>query len=1177
MRAKRLSAGAATKTVAVITVAFLIVGGLMVAPAWAADPTASAPDLATASDSGNGYPGTDTTADNITNDDTPTFQGTVTGTVDQLTRVRIYRTTVSGNEVIAEDLSLEQDGTNAYKYEAQVTVPLIEGAHTVFARASKGLTDYDPSTNLSITIDKTAPPAPAAPDLNTNSDSGNSNTDNITKDNTPTLDGTIKKADGTVEPNAKVELLGGPSTLSSYPDGTGSYSFTPSSNLADGKYDFTVKVTDLAGNASRGSAATSVTIDTSIEPPTIKLADSSDTGTKLDNKTTDDTPTLEGTAEDKSTVAVVITGCSKDPITLTTTAVKGATDNTGKWSVTVPDTKRLAGMCNIVATSTDAAGNSGTSMTLPLTVGAGLVASVPSLTDASDKGWDPADNVTNDRQPTIEGTTSEAASVTIKIDGVEVAQRESAQDANGNYVYRWTPSFELLNKTYEITATATKTNSANDVEKSPESGKLMLTIDTVAPLTPSSPDMTSDSGDANDNYTSDRKPIFQGSASGEKGYRASLMIRDAGQKVVAQGLHTDTDSDGSSYEITPSYPTTGLGDGAYTAAAQIEDRAGNKSAASAPLSITIDGTNPDVPGDLRLDATTNSGATNDNVTTHTEPIIVGKAENGATVTLTARRDDGTAVITASGQATTNGFSIKLPALPYGGYQVTAMATDKAGNQSGTSTALALSIMDPRDVVGPPTVGGTNPKSPSTSETPRVWGAALAGTTVKIYNDAGCTTAGRMGSGSASDFNDPAKGIQVTVPANSETTFHATATDAEGNESRCSAGFKYIEDSIKPTKPAAPELRDASDTGVSASDNLTNDTTPTFIGETETGSTVTVLVNGITKGTQRNTDTTYSVTTTELSDGEHSITVNVTDAAGNVSDTSDPLTVTIDTDPPATTLESAPGGTTTTDSATFTFSGSDAAGFSCSLDAATFSACSSPITYSNLADGSHTFQVRAHDAAGNPDPTPARHSWTQDTGDPDVRTLTLAPARDKVRYGRSVVLSGMLSSTGTACTVDGTSIEIRRLSGEDGEFTTVGVATSNADGAFEFGVTPSANSEYIAIAAGEGDCAQATSPVVDVSVASDVVADASATNVRRGSKVKISGIVRPAHPNSTVKLQRRRSGRWVTIGTDELDGASAFSFTKKVRWDGERLFRVTWPSADDDHVSGSSKRIEIRSR
>jgi PKD repeat protein len=86
-------------------------------------------------------------------------------------------------------------------------------------------------------------------------------------------------------------------------------------------------------------------------------------------------------------------------------------------------------------------------------------------------------------------------------------------------------------------------------------------------------------------------------------------------------------------------------------------------------------------------------------------------------------------------------------------------------------------------------------------------------------------------------------------------------------------------------------------------------------------------------------------------------------------------VVADTTPPETTITSGPSGTTSSTSGTFEFTASEPSTFECSLDTATFTACSSPTSYSGLGDGSHTFRVRAIDAAGNTDPTPAERTWT----------------------------------------------------------------------------------------------------------------------------------------------------------------------------------------------------------
>jgi hypothetical protein len=79
-------------------------------------------------------------------------------------------------------------------------------------------------------------------------------------------------------------------------------------------------------------------------------------------------------------------------------------------------------------------------------------------------------------------------------------------------------------------------------------------------------------------------------------------------------------------------------------------------------------------------------------------------------------------------------------------------------------------------------------------------------------------------------------------------------------------------------------------------------------------------------------------------------------------------------PPNTTITGGPTGPIN-QAPTFTFTSSEPGStFACRVDDADFSACSSPRTPAALADGSHTFEVRATDAAGNADPTPAVREW-----------------------------------------------------------------------------------------------------------------------------------------------------------------------------------------------------------
>jgi hypothetical protein len=84
----------------------------------------------------------------------------------------------------------------------------------------------------------------------------------------------------------------------------------------------------------------------------------------------------------------------------------------------------------------------------------------------------------------------------------------------------------------------------------------------------------------------------------------------------------------------------------------------------------------------------------------------------------------------------------------------------------------------------------------------------------------------------------------------------------------------------------------------------------------------------------------------------------------------------DTTAPETAIDSGPSGTVSSASASFGFSSSETGStFQCSLDGAAFASCTSPKDYTGLSEGSHTFEVKATDAAGNTDTTPASRSWT----------------------------------------------------------------------------------------------------------------------------------------------------------------------------------------------------------
>src|SRR5204863_480738 len=101
------------------------------------------------------------------------------------------------------------------------------------------------------------------------------------------------------------------------------------------------------------------------------------------------------------------------------------------------------------------------------------------------------------------------------------------------------------------------------------------------------------------------------------------------------------------------------------------------------------------------------------------------------------------------------------------------------------------------------------------------------------------------------------------------------------------------------------------------------------------------------------------------------------------------TWTIDTAAPTATITASPTNPSNNANPSFSFSSEAGASFTCALDGAAFASCASPTSYASVADGSHTFQVKATDAAGNTG-TAASYTWTVDTAAP-VASITASPA------------------------------------------------------------------------------------------------------------------------------------------------------------------------------------------
>jgi hypothetical protein len=209
----------------------------------------------------------------------------------------------------------------------------------------------------------------------------------------------------------------------------------------------------------------------------------------------------------------------------------------------------------------------------------------------------------------------------------------------------------------------------------------------------------------------------------------------------------------------------------------------------------------------------------------------------------------------------------------------ATATDAVGNTSGCSTT-SVSYTEDSTLVGVPEITASTPASPANQNSPLIKGTAQAGTTVKLYTDAGC--AGPVaGQGTAAQF--AGSGISITVADDSATTLFAAATNATSNTSPCSSpGFTYVEDS---SPPAPPTLSGSSP--LSPGD----DNDPAIAGTAEDGSTVSLYTNASCTSASAGQGTAAQLAnpgiTVHVADATSTtLFATATDAAGNTSACSD---------------------------------------------------------------------------------------------------------------------------------------------------------------------------------------------------------------------------------------------------------------------------------------------------
>ncbi|CAG9167131.1 Ig-like domain-containing protein [Cupriavidus pampae] len=705
------------------------------------------------------------------------------------------------------------------------------------------------SVATTLTIDRAAPAVPVIASVTDNAAPVTDNaapvtgpilTGGATNDNTPTLT-------GTAEANSTINIFNGAALIGTVTAGpTGSWTFTPAAGLIDGTYTLTATATDAVGNTSAPTAVFTVTIDT-VPPGTPTIAPTNGIA-------------LSGTADPGTLVRIDFNGDGTSDVTVTATPG-------GTWSFA--PAPPLGNGTLITVTSVDAAGN----VSAPATTAIDSAPPAPPVfTGAFDDtapvtGTIGADGVTNDKTPTITGT-AEANSTINLYNGTTLL---GTVTANGSGVWTFTPTIDLPDGVYTVTATATDTLGNVGAPNT----AFTFTIDTAPPAPPTI---------APSNGT-----VISGTAAA-----GSTIALDFNGDGTADATVTATA--GGTWTYTP---TTPLLNGVTVSAVAV-DAAGNT---STPTTATIDRAAPFAPlitGALDDAAPITGPILTGGVTNDTTPTISGTAEAGSIVRLFS----GTTLVGTAVASITGAWSITpSPALLDGNYSLTATATDPAGNVSGASAAFNVVI----DTTPPaaPTVGPNNGTIGSVLS-----GTAAVGSTVNLdLNGDGtpdvtvAATAG--GTWSYTLLAPIANGIVVGV----------TATDTAGN---VSAPATVTIDGVAPATPVLVGVSDntAPVTGPVLTGGSTNDTTPTLTGTAEPNSTINVF-NGIALlGTVvADANGNWSFTpATGLIDGTYTLTVTATDASGNVSTPTGTFTLIVDTVAPPTPIIAASNGSTVTGTA-----------------------------------------------------------------------------------------------------------------------------------------------------------------------------------------------------------------------------------------------------------------------
>ncbi|EHX2702660.1 non-fimbrial adhesin SiiE [Salmonella enterica] len=784
--------------------------------------------------------------DNLTNNVRPHFQVTVP------TDVNVVRLSIDGGKTWFNATQSATPGVWDYTWLADVG----EGKHTLTVEATDKAGNKT-TQQLDFIIDTLLSEPTIV--LDSTDDSGTKG-DNLTNVNKPTfLLGNID-ADAryvTVE----VQHGGTKEVLTATKDATGNWSVTPTGTWADGDYTLTVRVEDEAGN-EKHSASLTVTVDTQITIDVIELVN--DNGIPGDNMTNDAHPQFRVTVPgDVNEVSLSIDG-GVTWVKATQSATPGVWNYT--WPGTVPD-----GDYTLNVKATDNAGNTVTE-TLHFTIDTTLSVPVIVLNSADDTGVQ-GDNMTNSTQPTfaLQHIDDDAVRVTVSVEHGGVTTTFDATKGVGGWSFTPTGAWADGDYTLSVSVEDKAGNTSH-------SASLTVTVDTQIAI--NNIELVNDSGIPDDNLTNNVRPHFQ--------VKVPTDVNEV--RLSIDGGKTWFNATQSATPGVWDYTwLADVGEGKHTLTVEATDKAGNQTTQKLDFIIDTMLSEPTIV----LDSTDDSGTKGDNLTNANKPtFILGNIDADARyVTVEVQYGGTKEVLTATKGATGIWSVTPTGTWADGDYTLTVRVEDDAGNVKYSApltvtvdTQITIDVIELVNDNGIPGDNLTNDVRPHFRVT--VPGDVNE---VRLSIDGGNTwVRATQGTAGIWDYTWPK---DVTDGLH---TLTVEATDKAGNKTTQTLDFTI--DTRLSTPTITMDSRD--DTGA-IGDHITSVKRPGFtIGNIDSDAQSVIL--RITQG-----GNSQEVTLTQVggqwrftpdadwADGSYTLTVEVTDNAGNVRQ-STPLIVTVDT-------------------------------------------------------------------------------------------------------------------------------------------------------------------------------------------------------------------------------------------------------------------------------------------